>query len=195
MGSLSSEICGNGGGMSTQTKSFDEVLELKRFFSAPPEKVFRAWTEPQLLLAWWKGLTTAEIDLEVGGKYLLGWKDSVSQKEDTTHGKFLEISSPNLLSLILNSSLEETAKYVKNALQETSGLNTIFLLLAIFFHTTLSFDSLSQFLHTFAVTPNALGLSKHPKIRATISSGTSLTDKDDSILEMLLFEFIAPIDI
>jgi uncharacterized protein YndB with AHSA1/START domain len=51
-------------------------IQLNRVFPAPRERVFRAWTEPELLKQWWapKGATTpvVEIDLQVGGRYRFG---------------------------------------------------------------------------------------------------------------------------
>ena len=50
-----------------------ESLTITRIFNAPRERVWRAWTEPEMLKKWWgpKGYTApvAEIDLRVGGKY------------------------------------------------------------------------------------------------------------------------------
>jgi uncharacterized protein YndB with AHSA1/START domain len=49
------------------------VLELDRALAAPPERVFRAWTEPAELVRWFCPNpdlpTTAEVDLRVGGAY------------------------------------------------------------------------------------------------------------------------------
>ena len=49
------------------------VLELDRALAAPPERVFRAWTEPAELARWFcpnpELPTSAEVDLRVGGAY------------------------------------------------------------------------------------------------------------------------------
>jgi len=49
------------------------ALVLERTLAAPPERVFRAWTEPTELARWFApdpGLPTeAEVDLRVGGAY------------------------------------------------------------------------------------------------------------------------------
>src|ERR1700737_488796 len=49
------------------------VLRLERLIPAPPEDVFDAWTEPQILAQWWgpEGFTTPspQVDLRVGGSY------------------------------------------------------------------------------------------------------------------------------
>ena len=59
--------------MATQTPSPDTTLRLTRTFTAPREKVFRAFTDPETLKRWWgpPGYDTpsAEIDLRVGGRY------------------------------------------------------------------------------------------------------------------------------
>jgi uncharacterized protein YndB with AHSA1/START domain len=49
-------------------------LVIERIFDAPRELVWRAWTQPELVMRWWgpKDFTcpAAKIDLRVGGKYL-----------------------------------------------------------------------------------------------------------------------------
>jgi uncharacterized protein YndB with AHSA1/START domain len=51
--------------------SADRELTLTRLIAAPPEKVYRAWTEPELLKQWFapKPYTTpvAELDVRPGG--------------------------------------------------------------------------------------------------------------------------------
>jgi len=51
-----------------------KYLEITRVIEAPREKVWQAWTDPELFKKWWgpKGFTApvAEIDLRVGGKIL-----------------------------------------------------------------------------------------------------------------------------
>jgi uncharacterized protein YndB with AHSA1/START domain len=51
------------------------TLVVRRTIQAPAERLFRAWTEPAQLLAWWGPATArcsgAEVDLRVGGKYRL----------------------------------------------------------------------------------------------------------------------------
>jgi uncharacterized protein YndB with AHSA1/START domain len=51
----------------------ENELNLTRFFDAPRELLWRAWTEPEQAMRWWgpKGFTSpvCKIDLRVGGKY------------------------------------------------------------------------------------------------------------------------------
>ena len=53
-------------------------LRLSRSYNVAPEKVWRAWTEPQALSQWFgpgkaPSVTTAEIDLRVGGRYRIAF--------------------------------------------------------------------------------------------------------------------------
>jgi uncharacterized protein YndB with AHSA1/START domain len=72
----------------------DRELVLGRIIDAAPDKVFRCWTEPELMVQWltpppWKTIK-AEVDLRPGGANLI-----VMQGPDGTqvpnHGVYLEI--------------------------------------------------------------------------------------------------------
>ena len=75
-------------------------LSISRVIDAPRQKIFRAWTEPALLVQWWgpHGMTTpeCEMDLWVGGKFrtLMRAPDG---SEYPTMGVFLEIIAPQRL--------------------------------------------------------------------------------------------------
>ena len=51
----------------------DRTLVIERVFKAPPEKVFKAWTDPAILVKWWgpEGFTTPEqkMDVREGGAW------------------------------------------------------------------------------------------------------------------------------
>ena len=72
----------------------DRQLVLTRIFDAPPEKVFRAWTEPDLLKQWFAPLpwTTprAEIDLRPGGANLIVMRNPEGE-EFPNSGVYLEV--------------------------------------------------------------------------------------------------------
>ena len=79
----------------------DLELILERHFDAPPERVFAAWTEPDLLRQWWgppgSQLVAVEIDLSVGGRYRLG----ISNPMHATYfvsGVFQIVQPPEKLS-------------------------------------------------------------------------------------------------
>jgi uncharacterized protein YndB with AHSA1/START domain len=62
------------------TTADEGVLVIERVFDAPRELVWKAWTEPELVMRWWgpKGFTApaAEIDFRVGGKILFAMQSA-----------------------------------------------------------------------------------------------------------------------
>jgi uncharacterized protein YndB with AHSA1/START domain len=77
------------------------TLVIERMLPAPPERVFRAWTDPAFLVRWWgpEGFTTAPghaIDIRPGGSYRT---TMVSQKGEshTVSGTYREIAPPRRL--------------------------------------------------------------------------------------------------
>jgi len=61
--------------MATATAPQTSSLQIRRTFSAPREKVFQAWTDPETLKQWFGPpgfkTTVAEVDLRLGGKFRL----------------------------------------------------------------------------------------------------------------------------
>ena len=53
----------------------NKKLKIERIFDSPVEKVWAAWTEPEMVKKWWGPVNFSspivEIDFRVGGKYLL----------------------------------------------------------------------------------------------------------------------------
>jgi uncharacterized protein YndB with AHSA1/START domain len=74
--------------------SSDRELVLERTIDAPPELVFRAWTEPELLKQWFAPLpwTTPHADLEVrpGGGSLVVMRDPQGN-DYPNRGVYLEV--------------------------------------------------------------------------------------------------------
>jgi uncharacterized protein YndB with AHSA1/START domain len=72
----------------------DRELVLTRIIDAPPEKLFKAWTDPELLKQWFAPLpwTTpvVEVDLRPGGASLFVMR-SPDGKEFPNRGIYLEI--------------------------------------------------------------------------------------------------------
>lgn len=56
-------------------------LIIKRRLSAPPDKIYAAWTEPENLIRWFgpasvkQGSMSAEIDARAGGRYRISFDD------------------------------------------------------------------------------------------------------------------------
>ncbi|MDD1667876.1 MAG: SRPBCC domain-containing protein, partial [Methanomicrobiales archaeon] len=75
-------------------KKEQQTLVITRFFDAPRELVWKAWTEPGRFVKWWGpgGFTVpvARIDLRVGGKFL-GCMRSPDGKDFWSTGTYREI--------------------------------------------------------------------------------------------------------
>jgi uncharacterized protein YndB with AHSA1/START domain len=77
------------------------ILTISRTFSAPRERVFAAWTEPEQIKKWFGPdmcqLTEAHVDLRVGGEYRFRAKNP-EMGEFTLRGEYREIIPPAKLS-------------------------------------------------------------------------------------------------
>jgi uncharacterized protein YndB with AHSA1/START domain len=78
-------------------------LRLERTFDAPPEEVFDAWTNPEVLRLWWAAdpdwdTPEAEVDLRRGGRYRLTMRDPASGEEYTVEGEYTEVERPTRLA-------------------------------------------------------------------------------------------------
>lgn len=74
-------------------------LRLERQFDAPSERVFDAWTDPQVLKQWWAAgpdwsTPLAEVDLRVGGRYRMSMRDPQNDATHTVGGEYKEIDRP-----------------------------------------------------------------------------------------------------
>lgn len=78
-----------------------EVLELKRIFNAPVERVFDAWTKPEVLAKWFGpegfSVNRSDVQLSVGGSYDI---EICSPDGNLIRhfGEYLEISRPSKLT-------------------------------------------------------------------------------------------------
>jgi len=74
--------------------SSDRELMLTRIIDAPREKVYRAWTEPELLKQWFAPLpwttSAAEVDVRPGGSSLIVMRSPEGQ-EFPNRGVYLEV--------------------------------------------------------------------------------------------------------
>jgi uncharacterized protein YndB with AHSA1/START domain len=113
-------------GTATVTLPTDEQILITREFDAPRHLVYRAWTTPELVKRWWNAkrgeVTTAEIDLRVGGRwrYVMMVEDGF---EVAFHGEYREIV-PN--ERIVSTEVFEGAPPGEGA--EEGTLNTLTLI-------------------------------------------------------------------
>jgi uncharacterized protein YndB with AHSA1/START domain len=78
------------------------MIEVRRRFAATLERVFDAWTEPEVLLEWWSAGPShrpglAEVDLRVGGRYRLSMIDR-DGVETIVGGEYVEVRRPTRLA-------------------------------------------------------------------------------------------------
>jgi len=85
----------------TATATGHIVLRLERRFTAPRERVFDAWTNPEALKRWWCPAgwepTRIEVDLRVNGAYFLGMRRIEDESTAAVYGQFLEVRRPERL--------------------------------------------------------------------------------------------------
>ena len=78
----------------TQLTEHPNDLVLTRLIAAPPETLFRCWTEPELLLQWFVpkpwSVARAEVDLRPGGACLIVMRDPEGN-EFPNPGVYLEV--------------------------------------------------------------------------------------------------------
>jgi glutathione S-transferase len=78
------------------------AFRLERTFAASPEEVFDAWTSPEVLKRWWAARPTwtspgCEVDLRVGGRYLLRMHDAETGEVHAVGGEYREVVRPHRL--------------------------------------------------------------------------------------------------
>jgi uncharacterized protein YndB with AHSA1/START domain len=79
------------------------VLELSRRFPAARERVFDAWTNPEVLQRWWAAQPNwespvAEVDVRPGGSYRLSMRDTDTGAVHTVAGQYTEVRPPERLA-------------------------------------------------------------------------------------------------
>ena len=78
-------------------------LRLTYRFDAPRERVFDAWTNPEVLRRWWAAgpdweTPHAEVDLRPGGRYRLSMRNPETGDVHTVAGEYTEITPPERLA-------------------------------------------------------------------------------------------------
>jgi uncharacterized protein YndB with AHSA1/START domain len=85
------------------TEASGQELVITRVFDAPPDLVFKAWTEPEHFVQWWgpRGFTTpvCDIDLRPGGNLRFCMR-SPEGADIWCGGVFQEITPPSRLAFI-----------------------------------------------------------------------------------------------
>ncbi|WP_172300355.1 SRPBCC family protein [Pseudoruegeria sp. HB172150] len=81
----------------------ERTVRVKRAFAAPPDLVYKAFTEPGLLRRWLLGppgweMSVCEMDLRVGGKYRWRWRNQENGQEFGFYGEVTELDPPGNIS-------------------------------------------------------------------------------------------------
>ena len=76
-------------------------LTLTREYAAPPERVWRAWTDAQVLKQWWapsagQGVSVAELDVRTGGRYRICFGGADGNEHECA-GVYQEVAKPKKL--------------------------------------------------------------------------------------------------
>ena len=88
---------------STRMAATDQEVLITRIFDAPREQVFKAWTDPDEVAAWYgpEHMDTPReqihIDLRVGGRYELTMVQRGGDRKFTIGYEILELSEPELI--------------------------------------------------------------------------------------------------
>jgi uncharacterized protein YndB with AHSA1/START domain len=92
----------------------DRELVVMRTFNAPPNTVYRAWSQPELFQRWWVpksvpgvSLVSCDMDVRTGGRYRLEFSAGGSETM-AFYGKYLEVV-PNERIVWTNDEGEEGA--------------------------------------------------------------------------------------
>ena len=77
-------------------------LSITRHYAVAPEKVWRAWTEPQALSRWFgpadtESVTSADLDVRVGGHYSIAFR-TADGEEHRVSGVYQEVVPQRRLS-------------------------------------------------------------------------------------------------
>lgn len=89
-------------------------LRVERTFDASAERVFDAWTTPEVLRRWWRAspawtISSIELDLRVGGGYRFSMSDPASGEVHTVFGVYREVRRP--ARLVYTWTWEGTGPY------------------------------------------------------------------------------------
>ena len=90
---------------STPVAAADQQVKITRTFDAPREAVFRAWTDPDEVAAWYgpehfdTPRERIRIDLRVGGRYELTMVERDSGREFAIGYEIIELVEPELIVL------------------------------------------------------------------------------------------------
>jgi uncharacterized protein YndB with AHSA1/START domain len=106
------------------------TLRMERRFNAPAQRVFEAWTSPEVLRRWWHAeydweTSVAEVDLRVGGAVRVVMRDPEKGEEYGGGGQYLEIDPPRRLVFTWYWDGNDTRQLIEVDFEEADGVTTV----------------------------------------------------------------------
>jgi uncharacterized protein YndB with AHSA1/START domain len=83
------------------TSTDKPFLAIERTYPVAPEKVWRAWTDPEALKRWWAPrpgdrVSLCELDVRVGGRFRIVFGPADGEQNECA-GEYLEVEEPRRL--------------------------------------------------------------------------------------------------
>jgi uncharacterized protein YndB with AHSA1/START domain len=137
-------------------------LRIERDYDVPPEKVWRAWTDPKALIAWFGtgspgSVTLAEVDVRMGGQFRLEFHTADGEQHSVS-GFYLHVVPPHRLQFTWawRSTPERESLVTLHLVPTATGTHMKFVHAHFFDQAArdghesgweLTFDKLAQHLH------------------------------------------------
>src|SRR5260221_3376040 len=119
-------------GTAVVTLPTNTQILITRAFEGHKHLVYRAWTTPELIKRWWSAkrgtVTTADVDLRVGGKWR--WVMKTDRGFDVAfHGEYRElVPNERIVHTEIFEDAPEAGAVVTLSFTETNGITTVTLL-------------------------------------------------------------------
>ena len=106
------------------------TLRMERTFNAPAQRVFDAWTSPEVMRRWWHAeydweTSLAQVDLRVGGAVRVVMRDPKTDFEHGGGGQYLEIDPPRRLVFTWFWDGNDTRQLIEVDFAESDGVTTV----------------------------------------------------------------------
>ena len=106
------------------------TLQMERTFNAPAQRVFDAWTSPEVLRRWWHAeydweTSVAEADLRVGGAVRVVMRDPAAGAEYGGGGRYTEIDPPRRLAFTWLWDRDRRRTLIEIDFEEAGGATTV----------------------------------------------------------------------
>jgi uncharacterized protein YndB with AHSA1/START domain len=107
-----------------------DTVYLERTYDAPAERVFEAWTSPEVMRRWWQAevgweTSAAEVDLRVGGAVRVVMRDPVKDAEYGGGGRYTEIERPTRLAFTWLWDDDTRRTLIEIDFEEDGGVTTV----------------------------------------------------------------------